>query len=37
MDADVIWDVVQEDSPKLREGCRASCDHHGLELGVSDT
>ena len=37
VDADVIWDVVQEDFPKLLEGCHAYCDHHGLELEVSDT
>ena len=36
VDADVIWNVVQDDFPKLLEGCQAYCDHHGLELEVSD-
>lgn len=32
VDADIIWDVVQGDLPKLLTGCHAYCDELGLEL-----
>lgn len=32
VDADIVWEVVEEDFPKLLQGCRAYCDELGLEL-----
>lgn len=32
VDADIIWQVVEEDFPVLLEGCQRYCDALGLEL-----
>lgn len=37
VDVDVIWDIVQEDFPKLIEGCQAYCDELGLELELPES
>lgn len=36
VDADIVWDVVQQDFPKLLEGCHAYCDELGLELELPE-
>lgn len=32
VNADLIWEVIEVDFPKLLEGCQAYCDDLGLEL-----
>lgn len=37
VDVDVVWDIVQEDFPKLIKGCQAYCDEMGLELELPES
>lgn len=32
VDDEIIWEVIQEDFPKLLEGCKAYCDEMGIEV-----